>query len=101
LSPPELGGEVRLQCDSYAPVVRDRREQIVRQVPLVISHQYPLAIAAEAACQRDLDVLIDACGAGRVLVRHFGLRTSMVSGSPGPVTGTLRVSIYLIDQAAE
>jgi hypothetical protein len=73
---------------------------VVRQVPLVLSHQQQERGAAEAACRRDLDVLIDACGAERVLIRHVGVRQAMVAGRPGPVTVTARVAVYLIGEVA-
>jgi hypothetical protein len=101
MSPPELGGEPERQCDGYVPPVRDRRDRIVRQVPLLIVHQQLSSLAAQEACRRDLDVLIDACGCERVLVRHLGIRTAVIAGQlEVPVTARLRVSVYLIEEPA-
>jgi hypothetical protein len=101
-SPPELGGEANRQLELYPPAIRDRRkDRVVRQVPLLISHQQPNGIAAQEACRRDLDVLIDACGPERVLIRHLSVRTAVTAGVlPGnsPVTATLRLSVYLIEE---
>jgi hypothetical protein len=101
-SPPELGGELHRQTELHPPAIRDRRtDRIVRQVPLLIIHQLMNGIAAQEACRRDLDVLIDACGPERVFIRHLGLRTAVTAGvSPAssPVTATLRLSVYLMDE---
>jgi hypothetical protein len=100
-SPPEVGGEDGRQLEPYVPPVRDKRDRIVRQVPLVISHQHVDGAVAQEACRRDLDVLIDACGPMRICIRHLGLRVSMQAGKRGPATAVLRLSVYLIEQAAE
>jgi hypothetical protein len=101
-SPPAVGGEDGRQLvGPYMPPVRDQRGRVVRQVPLVISHQHLDGVVAQEACRRDLDVLIDACGASRICVRRCGVRVSLQAGQPGPATATLRLSVYLIDEAAE
>jgi hypothetical protein len=100
LSPPDLGGEPERQSEGHVPPVRDKRDRIVRQVPLEIVHQQLSSLAAQEACRKDLDVLIDACGCERVLIRNLGVRTAVIAGRfEVPATATLRVSVYLIEEA--